>query len=106
MKNEFDYNVSPLALAIVATILTLLDAIFSDFGRARLIYRGFGRGELCGTAFIIGFLVVTIFYKGYRQYVWTKKGLITLFVALAINLAIAIYCIINHYNLYGYFGII
>ncbi len=101
MKNkEFNYNVSPNAIAVVSTILTLINAIFSNFGR---IYfpNHFGRGELNGSVIIVMFLVLPIFFKGYREYIWTKKGLITLLIALAINLPIGIYCTINRYNLFG-----
>ena len=105
MKKEFDYNVSPLMIAITATIITLIEAVASGFGTVKIPSGGFGRGVLNGTVFLITFLIITVFYKGYRKYVWTKKGLITLFVALAINLVIGVYCLINKYKLYGYFVI-
>lgn len=106
MKKEFDYNVNPLMIAVTATIITLIEAITSGFGTLKVPSRGFGRGVLNGTVLLITFLIMTVIYKGYRKYVWTKKGLITLFVALAINLAIGVYCLINQYELNGYFVIV
>ena len=102
MKNNenFNYCVQPISIAIGSTILTLISSIFSNFGN--IYYRNdFGRGELSGSFFIIIFLILPIFFKGYRKYIWTKKGFITLFIALAINLPIGIYCAINRYNLFG-----
>ena len=102
MKNNknFNYCVQPVSIAIGSTILTLISSIFSDFGN---IYsrNHFGRGELSGSFFIIIFLLLPVFFKGYREYSWTKKGLITLFIALTINLLIGIYCTVNRYNLFG-----
>lgn len=90
IMKKFNYNVSPALIAIASTFLTLFNAICSNFGN--VYYRNqFGRGEMSGTVFIIIFLVLPIFFKGYREYVWTKKGLITLLAAL----------IINRYNVFG-----
>lgn len=102
MKNNknFNYNVQPIKIAIGSTILTLICSIFSDFGD--IYYRNhFGRGELSGSFLIIIFLVLPIFYKNYRKHIWTKKGLITLFIALTINLIIGIYCTANRFNNFG-----
>lgn len=103
MKNdkEFNYNINPIIIAVASIILTLLCAIFSGFGK--MDYgTGFGRGVMSGSVFVIGFLVLPIFFKGYRKYLWRKKSLIILFIALAINLPIGIYCLINQYNVVGY----
>lgn len=102
MKNnkDFNYRVQPITIAIGSTVLTLINSLFSDFGN--IYFRNhFGRGELSGSFLIIIFLLLPVFYKGYREYVWTKKGLIILFIALAINLSIGIYCTVNRYNLFG-----
>lgn len=83
MKKEFDYKVNPLMIAVTATIITLIEAITSGFGTLKIPSGGFGRGVLNGTVFLITFLIITVFYKGYRKYVWTKKGLITLFCRIS-----------------------
>ncbi len=101
MKNkEFNYNINPIHIAIVSTFATILTTITSDFGRKDLYYEH-ANFPIVGTFIIIMFLALPIFFKGYREYIWTKKGLITLFIALAINLPIGIYCTINRYNLFG-----
>lgn len=95
-----NYDVQPLSVAIGSTILTLINSIFSDFGN--IYYRNkFGRGEMIGTFIVVTFLLLPLFLKEYREYIWTKKGLITLFIALAINLPIGVYCTINRHNLFG-----
>lgn len=89
-----------MSIAIGSTILTLISSIFSDFGN--IYYRNhFGLGELSGSFFIVVFLLLPVFFSGYREYIWTKKGLITLLIALVINLPIGIYCTLNRYNLFG-----
>lgn len=98
--NDFNYNIKPFHMAIVATLATLLTAITSDFGRQDFSYEH-GTFPIVGTMLIIIFLLLPIFFKGYRKYIWTKKGLITLFIALIINLPIGIYCTVNHFNIYG-----
>lgn len=72
-KNKnFNYNVQPVSIAIGSTILTLISSIFSDFGN--IYYRNhFGLGELSGSFFIVVFLLLPIFFSGYREYIWTKK---------------------------------
>lgn len=100
MDKEFNYNIKPIYIAIGATLATAFTTITSDFGRKDLYYQH-GNFPIIGTFIIVMFLVLPIFFKGYREYIWTKKGLITLLVALAINLPIGVYCIINHYNLFG-----
>lgn len=100
MKDNFNYNISPTLIAVVSTFLTLFNAICSNFGNLDLP-TGFGRGELSGTVLIIIFLVLPAFFKGYRKYIWTKKGLIILFIALIINFPIGIYCTVNRFNIYG-----
>lgn len=102
MKNNknFNYCVQPITIAIGSTALTLICSIFSDFGN--IYFRNqFGRGELSGSFFIIIFLLLPVLFKDYREYIWTKKGLITLFIALTINLSIGIFCTVNRYNLFG-----
>ena len=98
MNNDnFNYKINPVAVAVGATFLTLFISILTDFGNRD--YSSHGRtGNLSGTFIIIMFLVLPIFFKGYREYIWTKKGLIILFVALVINLPIDVICLINHYS--------
>lgn len=91
---------TPGAIAVLSTMSTIVIPLLSNFGRLD-IYRGFGRSELAGSIFIIISLLMPIFVKKYRKEFWSKKGLIIFIVALAINLPIGIYSIINHYNLYG-----
>ena len=102
MKNnkDFSYHLDPIQIAIGATALTLISSIFSDFGNIRTS-NNFGQGELNGSVFLIGILVIPIFMKGYRKYVWKKKGLIILIIALIINLSIGIYSTVNRYNNFG-----
>jgi ABC-type glycerol-3-phosphate transport system permease component len=100
MKKEFNYKINTVAVAIGSTFLTLFTSICSNFGKV-YYSNNFGSGEISGTVLILIFLLLPIFDKGYRKYIWIKKGLITLFIALAINLPIAIYCTINKYNLFG-----
>lgn len=103
MKNnkEFDYNINPIKIAIASIILTLISAIFSNFGKMDYGTE-FGRGVMSGSFFVIGFLILPMFVKGYRKYLWTKKSLIILFIALVINLPIGIFCLINQHNVVGY----
>lgn len=97
-KNKITH--SPGAIAAASTLSTIVIPLLSNFGRLD-IYRGFGRSELAGSIFIIISLLIPIFVKKYRKEFWSKKGLIIFIVALAINLPIGIFGIINHYNLYG-----
>lgn len=98
MNNKFNYSINPIHIAIVSTCATLLTTITSNFGRKDLYYEN-ANFPIIGTFIIVMFLIFPVFFKGYREYIWTKKGLIILFVALAINLPIGIYCILNHYNM-------
>lgn len=96
-NDNFNYKINPVALAVGATFLTLFIAILTDFGNRD--YGTHGRtGNLSGTFIIIMFLVLPIFFKGYREYIWTKKGLIILFAALVVNLPIDIICLMNRYS--------
>jgi hypothetical protein len=75
VKKEFNYNISIDSVAIGSTILTLINSIFSNFGN--IYYSNeFGRGEMSGTFLILIVLLLPIFSKGYRKYIWTKKELL------------------------------
>lgn len=100
MNNNFNYKVNPIFIALAATFVTIFTSICSDFGNVD-VRNSFGDGEISGTFIIIAFLILPLFFKGYREYIWTKKGLVILFIALVINLPIAIYCIINRWRNFG-----
>lgn len=102
MSNNKDSEIiiKPVSIAVLSVILTLINSFFSKFGTV-FLPNNFGRGEMIGVFISLTFLLLPVFIKKYRKYIWTKNGLITLFVALAINLPIGIYCAINRYNLFG-----
>ncbi len=98
MNNNFNYSrLKPISISIIATIVTIVDALITNFGTIR-VYRTSNFG---GTIILIMFSLLPLFFEGYREHIWTKKGIITLLIALAINLPIGIYCTINRYNLFG-----
>lgn len=95
MDKKFDYSIlRPIPIAIFATILTIVNNFL-------LTYTGVHSGRYIsrfgGLEILILFLVVLpLFFKGYRPYAWSKKGIIILSLSLMINLPITIYFVINY----------
>lgn len=100
MKIQRNNELNPASVAVLSTTITLITSLFYNFGRVES-RNGIFRGESTGTIILIFVLLIPIFFKSYRKELWSKRGLIILHVALAINLPIAIYPAINRYNLYG-----
>ncbi len=99
-KNNVNYNINPILIAVGSVILTLINALFTNFGT--VYHRNqFGRGQMSGSFLIIIFLLLPAFFEGYRKNLWSKKSLIILLFALIINLSLGVYCTLNRYKLFG-----
>lgn len=90
-------KINPLHVAIGSIIITWLPAIWSDFGRTKVSgpYSSYGA---MGVVLIAEILILPLFFKNYRNDVWTKKGIITLVISFFINLPVAVICIINQFQ--------
>lgn len=90
-------KINPLHVAIGSIIITWLPAIWSYFGRTKVSgpYSSYGA---MGVVLIAEILILPLFFKNYRNDVWTKKGIITLVISFFINLPVAVICIINQFQ--------
>lgn len=89
-------KIKPAQILIISVIISLIGSIITDFGRANVYNQDSGVG---GTIFVVSVLVLPVFFKEQRKYAWSRKGLLTLIIALVINLPFAIVSIMNHYHL-------
>lgn len=89
-------KIKPAQILIISVIISLIGSIITDFGRANVYNQDSGVG---GTIFVVSVLVLPVFFKKQRKYAWSRKGLLTLIIALVINLPFAIVSIMNHYHL-------
>lgn len=88
-------KINPVHVLIISVIFSLIGSIITDFGRANVYNQDSGVG---GTIFVVGVLILPVFFKEQRKYAWSRKGIIILITALVINLPFAIISIMNHYS--------
>ena len=88
-------KIKPAQILIISVIISLIGSIITDFGRSNVYNQDSGVG---GTIFVVSVLVLPVFLKEQRKYAWSRKGLLTLIIALVINLPFAIVSLVNHYN--------